>query len=347
MHAKAFGAARNRGLPLSLHTLRGAVLASLFLVVGLPVQIEAAVFARDSRTELAIDPPGSADGIGIFSLVHFTDSVNGQDFNFGGTMKLDGKIYRLQETEKAGAKVEIEGDVEGEQLEVKTSGLTDERQRSYDFSGKYRKLSNAELEQRAQQRYTEADSWLNEIYGSARKKLNSSADLKKRETEWIGYRDYFVEQSSETAARSESSSKEVARLQVLRDLTMSRIRFIRTLLDDSLPAGITGVYNDEYGGELELEQDKKGAKFSLSVVRGPTSHTGEVSGHFNFNGNTGVFRDSDPSEGEPPAEIRFKILDDRRIEIKARNDGYLHGARAYFDGVYFKSGPLTKSIELE
>jgi hypothetical protein len=114
-----------------------------------------------------------------------------------------------------------------------------------------------------------------------------------------------------------------------------------------LPAGITAVYGDEYGGVLELEKDGEAIKFSLNVVRGPTLYTGDVSGRFILKNRSGTFRDPDPSDGEPPAEITFNVLDDRRVEIKARNDGYLHGARAYFDGVYFKSGPLTKSIKLE
>jgi uncharacterized protein YecT (DUF1311 family) len=335
--------------PASLRGLRSLLtaLSAVSAFTAFPLECKAAVFARDAETEVSLDPPGSPDGEGIFSFVHFSATANGQDFDFGGRMKLDGKIYRLEEAEKSNAKVEIEGDLEGEQLEVRTSGLIDEEKKSYDFSGTYRKLSDAELQRKAQERYTQADNWLNEVYGQARKKLVSFADLKKRETDWIAYRDYFAEQSSEITARSESLPKEVARLQVLRDLTMSRIRFIRTLLDDSLPAGITAVYADEYGGVLELQQDNKGVKFSLSVVRGPTSHTGDVSGRISLKGGNGIFHDPNPEEGEKPAEIRFKILDNRRIEIKARNDGYLHGARAYFDGVYFKSGPLNQSIDLE
>jgi len=128
---------------------------------------------------------------------------------------------------------------------------------------------------------------------------------------------------------------------------MSRIKFVRSLLNDSLPAGISAEYHDEYGGELDLEKDDRGIKFRLSVVRGPSAHTGDVSGRILLKNRSGVYRDPDPPKDEPPAEIRFNILDDRRVEIKAHNDGYLHGARAYFDGVYFKSGPMTESIELD
>jgi uncharacterized protein YecT (DUF1311 family) len=320
----------------------------LFFGFCLATRSHATILARDAETELNIDPPSSPDGRGIFSFTHFTESPAGEDFDFGGGLKLDGKLYRLEEPDqKDHAEVAIEGDLEGEQLEVKTSGLTDSQKKEYNLSGTYRRLSNAELQQRAQRRYDAADTWLNEIYQQAKGKLTTGlfADLKKREADWIKYRDYFAEQSAGINARIESLPEEVVRLQTLRELTMSRIKFIRSLLDDSLPTGLSAAYHDEYGGELDLEKEGKGVKFRLSVVRGPTSHTGDVSGRVILRNGIGIYRDPQPVDGEKAAEITFHILDDRRIEIKARNDGYLPGARAYFDGVYFKSGPLTESIE--
>jgi uncharacterized protein YecT (DUF1311 family) len=337
-----------RPSPNSL-TLCRFIFSSLFFVLCSAIRIEAAIFACDAETELSVDPPSSPDASGIFSFTRFAQSPIEEDFDFGGSLKLDGKLYRLEEPSDQNVTVVITGDLEGEQLEVKTSGLTDSHKKRNDFGGTYRKLTNNELQQRARRRYQAADTWLNETYRQAREKLATSsfADLKKREGDWIAYRDYFAEQSAGLSANSESLPKEVARLQSLRSLTMSRISFIRSLLDDRLPAGISAVYHDEYGGELDLEKDNRRIKFRLNVVRGPTSHTGDVSGHVVLKNGSGLYRDPDPSEGESPAEIRFNILDDRRVEIKARNDSYLHGARAYFDGVYFKSGPLTESIELE
>jgi uncharacterized protein YecT (DUF1311 family) len=341
-------------LVLSINLLGASrfILPSLFFIFCSFNHVQAATFARDDETELSADPTGSPDdGSGIFSFAHFTDSSTEDDFQFGGSLKLDGKIYRLEEPpdQKSEAKVAIEGDLEGEQLEVKTSGLSESGKKVYDFSGTYRKLSDTELQQRAQRRYNAADTWLNEIYGQAKAKLagGSFTDLKKREADWISYRDEFAERSAGLNARSEGLPEEVVRLQTLRDLTMSRIRFIRNLLDDSLPTGITAVYQDGYGGELDLEKDSKGVKFRLGVVRGPTASTGDASGHVVLRNGSGTYRDPQPEEGEKAAEITFHILDDRRVEIKARNDGYLHGEQAYFDGVYFKSGLLTESIKLD
>jgi uncharacterized protein YecT (DUF1311 family) len=321
-----------------------------FLLVGLcPANdLQGATFARDAETELNVDPPGSPDASGIFRFTRFTLSPIEDDFDFGGSLKLDGKLSRLEESpdQKSDASVAIEGDLEGEQLEVKTSGLTDSQKKEYDFSGTYHKLTDNELQRRAERRYQAADTWLNETYQQAREKLaaGSFADLKKREADWIPYRDYFAEQSAGLNPNTESLPKAVVRLQSLRELTLSRISFIRSLLDDSLPVGINAVYRDEYGGELNLEKDDGGIKFRLSVVRGPTLHTGDVSGRVVLKNGIGVYRDPDPPKDEAPAEIRFHVLNDRRVEIKAHNDGYLHGARAYFDGVYFKSGPLTTNV---
>jgi len=178
----------------------GFILSLLFLVLCTSLDIEAATFARDAKTELSVDPPGSPDASGIFGLVHFADSPGEEDFDFSGSLKLDGKLYRLEQPseQKSDAVVVIDGDLEGEQLEVKTSGLTDWLKKQYDLSGTYRKLSNTELQQRAQLRYDAADTWLNEIYQLAKKKLAASsfADLKKREADWIAYRDYFADQSA-------------------------------------------------------------------------------------------------------------------------------------------------------
>jgi uncharacterized protein YecT (DUF1311 family) len=327
------------------------VISSLLVGLSSANHLEGATFARDAETELSVDPPGSPDASGIFSFTRFTQSSIEDDFDFGGSLKLDGKLYQLEEPsdQKSNASVAIAGDLEGEQLEVKTSGLTDSQKREYDLSGTYHKLTKTELQQRAQRRYDAADSWLNEIYQLAKQKLATSSftDLKKREADWIKYRDYFADQSAGINANVEALPEEVARLQTLRDLTMSRIRFVRSLLNDSLPVGISAEYHDEYGGELDLEDGNREIKFRLSVVRGPTSHTGDVSGRVLLKNGIGVYRDPDPPKDEAPAEIRFHILDDRRVEIKAHNDGYMHGARAYFDGVYFKSGPLTESIKLE
>ena len=327
------------------------IVASLFFGFCLADPLPAMILARDADTELSIDPPGSPNTGGIFSLAHFADSASEEDFNFGGSLKVDGKLYRLEQPpdQKSKASVAIDGDLESQQLKVKTSGLTDRRDQEYDFTGTYRKLSNTELQRRAQRRYEAADAWLNEIYLCAKQNLptGSFVDLKTREAAWIAYRDYFAEQSAGIDANAESLPEEIVRLQVLRELTMSRIKFIHSLLNNSLPAGVNAVYHDEYGGELDLEEDGHGIKFRLSVVRGPTAHTGDVSGRVILRNGRGIYRDPQPLEGEKPAEIIFQILDHRRVEIKARNDGYLHGARAYFDGVYFKSGPLTESIELD
>src|SRR5260221_11856623 len=134
----------------------------------------------------------------------------------------------------------------------------------------------------------------------ARKKLAASsfADLKKREADWIAYRDYFADQSAGINANVESLPEEVARLQTLRELTMARIKFVRSLLNDSLPAGISAEYHDEYGGELDLENGNPEIKFRLSVVRGQTLHIATGGGRWVLNNGIGVYRDPDTAKDE-------------------------------------------------
>jgi uncharacterized protein YecT (DUF1311 family) len=182
------------------------ILLSLFFIFCPFIHIKAATFARDAETELSVDPTGSSDGGGIFSFTQFANSSTEEDFDFGGRLKLDGKVYRQEDPsdQKSDAKVAIEGDLEGEQLEVTTSGLSDSRKKEHDLSGTYRKLSDTELQQRAQQRHNAADAWLNEIYRQAKTKLAGGAfsDLKKSEGDWITYRDEFADRSAGLNATS-------------------------------------------------------------------------------------------------------------------------------------------------
>ena len=120
------------GRSLHLSPVCGFILPSLFFVLCSSIDIEAGIFARDAETELSVDPPGSADASGIFGLTHFADSSVEEDFDFSGSLKSYGRLYRLEESsdQKSNARVVIEGDLEGEQLEVKTSGLMTRERRS-------------------------------------------------------------------------------------------------------------------------------------------------------------------------------------------------------------------------
>lgn len=84
----------------------------------------------------------------------------------------------------------------------------------------------------------------------------------------------------------------------------------------------------------------------MECVRGPTSHVGGLSGVAAWNEHIGWFSDKGRGDkgGDPETNVSF-ILRDRRLEIIGANTGYYHGARAYFDGDYVKTGMLDAKAQ--
>lgn len=75
----------------------------------------------------------------------------------------------------------------------------------------------------------------------------------------------------------------------------------------------------------------------MEVVRGPTYHTGNLSGVMQVNGERARFSDGGGEDAEAgEAWLDWKQVDGQRIELEATNAQQYHGARAYFDGVYLR-----------
>ena len=48
-----------------------------------------------------------------------------------------------------------------------------------------------------------------------------------------------------------------------------------------------------------------------------------------------------------PTELTFTVVDAHRVRIDGKNTSAHHGARAYFDGMYLKTGTLKKPVEVD
>ncbi len=148
----------------------------------------------------------------------------------------------------------------------------------------------------------------------------------------------LFEQTENTKAEDEPSYWQ-ARAEALR----ARQFFLATASGTGVSPGIPGIYIDGDGGRLELlvvsTDGEEVLDFSIFVVRGPTAHTGELSGIAKLDGKTKArFKDEDEEafiDGKP-AVLDF-LFEGNVVEIKGENTSYYHGARAYFDGVYFKT----------
>ncbi|HEV2842142.1 MAG TPA: lysozyme inhibitor LprI family protein [Chthoniobacterales bacterium] len=208
----------------------------------------------------------------------------------------------------------------------------------------------AKLDQ-AKRRFALADAALSKTFDALRKRLraNEFRDLRDRQRKWLEYRDYIASDQPRQNGFEGSDLKESPDYwEAMADLTKSRTEFLRAAFDEVLPKGITGVYQDSYGGELKLEETPKGVAFSINVVRGPTLHTGGLTGVATRKRNAAMYKEQvEEGEDRQPCELTFTFIDGHIVKLEGKNTEHYHGARAYFIGTYFKVAALDKPIDLE
>ncbi|MEY2489538.1 MAG: hypothetical protein QOC70_1480 [Verrucomicrobiota bacterium] len=205
----------------------------------------------------------------------------------------------------------------------------------------------AKLEQ-ARQRFGAADADLNKTFQELRGKLRGNAlnDLRDRQREWLKHRDYIAsDQPRQNGFEGSDFKQSPDYWEAMADLTQDRATFLRAAFNPALPKGITGVYQDSQGGALQLEETTQGIVFSINVVRGPTTHTGGLNGVAALKGSVAVYKEKG-AEDRKPCELTFAFSDGHIATVTGKNTEYYHGARAYFDGTYFKVAKLDKPIDL-
>ncbi len=93
-----------------------------------------------------------------------------------------------------------------------------------------------------------------------------------------------------------------------------------------------GVYSDGDGGRIEIKKGSSGYEFTMTCVRGETSHSGEVTGVIPKIKTKLTWKDS-PKDTTCELEFTFS---DYKIEVNEKECSVFHGARAYFSGKYRK-----------
>jgi uncharacterized protein YecT (DUF1311 family) len=207
----------------------------------------------------------------------------------------------------------------------------------------------AKLDQ-TRQRFAAADADLNKTFQELRSKLgeNAATELRDRQREWLKHRDYIAsDQPRQNGFEGTDVKQSPDYWEAMADLTKERAEFLRAAFNPALPKGITGVYEDSYGGALQLEETAQGLVFSINVVRGPTAHTGGLSGVATLKGHAATYKEKvGAAEDRKPCELTFAFSHGHVVKVTGKNTSYHHGARAYFDGTYFKVAKLAKPIDL-
>ena len=130
-------------------------------------------------------------------------------------------------------------------------------------------------------------------------------------------------------------------------LTGSRTDWLNGLLAPLPQNGsLTGYWIDSYGGHLELVENDGKLHFVIEVVRGPTVHLGGIAGIATWNQTIGWFSDKGREEGKDDETNLSFTHRNNQLEVIGANTMWYHGARAYFDGHYVRTGPLSDTQQL-
>lgn len=193
--------------------------------------------------------------------------------------------------------------------------------------------------------YEKADKALNEAWAAAKAALPESefTELKEEQRGWVEYRDYLARSPMYTGAEAdgELSLDAPEYLEAAAYLAQDRTKWLKGLVREwGTDETLTGVWSDSHGGTVQIVEQDGRLHFIVECVRGPTSHLGGLAGIAAWNQTIGWFSDKgrDPVK-EDETNLSF-ILRDRKLEIIGANTGEYHGARAYFDGEYVKTGTL-------
>ena len=210
--------------------------------------------------------------------------------------------------------------------------------------------SETERLQKAKRDFTAADADLNKTFQALRKKLPADEfkELRDQQRKWLDYRDYMAaDQPRQNEYQGNDPKQSSYYWDAMADLTKARAEFLRASFDSALPKGISGSYEDSYGGSLNLEERADGVAFQINVVRGPTSHAGGLVGLAPFKDGVAVYKEQvEAGEEREPCELTFTFSKGQSVKIDGKNTEHYHGARAYFTGTYFKIAKLEKPIDL-
>ena len=197
--------------------------------------------------------------------------------------------------------------------------------------------------------FSKADRALNQAWAAAKAALTGDmlAQVTQSQRDWLHFRDERAARESEQAGEKDPK-RSATWHSIAAELTESRAEWLRGRARTVDPdETLTGLWIDSYGGTLSLVQQEERLFFSCEVVRGPTYHTGEISGVATWNQKIGWFSDKG-REPDKTEETNIAFTDrEGCLELVGANTGHYHGARAYFDGVYCKVGPLDANQQAE
>lgn len=192
--------------------------------------------------------------------------------------------------------------------------------------------------------FAKADRTLNEAWTALKKALPEKifAEMKAQQRGWIESRDRAALEASPTPKDVAEAKRSAAYWQMAASLTDTRAQWLRRLADNEDDL-LTGLWTDGNGGTLEVVERKETQKlfFVFQIVRGHALHLGAIAGIAHWNRPLGWFSDKGREAGKAEETNIAFVEKERHLEVTGANTSYYHGARAYFDGAYYKIAPLA------
>ena len=191
--------------------------------------------------------------------------------------------------------------------------------------------------------FAKSDRALNAAWSGIKKALPEKVftELKVLQKGWLESRDRLALEASPSPKDAVEAKRSAAYWQTAASLTETRAQWLQRLADNE-DDPLTGFWTDGSGGTLQIVQLGETQKlyFVFHVVRGQSLHVGAVGGVAHWNRPLGWFSDKG-REAEKPEESNIVFVEkERHLEVTGANTSYYHGARAYFDGAYYKIAPL-------
>ena len=206
--------------------------------------------------------------------------------------------------------------------------------------------------EQARKTFEATDNLLTIAYKEAGAGLDPAkmSGLRQNERDWIQYREMLAKSAPffNNGSQTDSPKATIDYWQVMNEITLGRIEFLRAWSGKKAPAGITGVYSDSRGGTLELEERKSGLAFSISTVRGMARNKGKIEGVAQRTGDKLFYKDHpDAEDDRPPCEITLTFIEGHIVKVEEKNGDFYHGFNAGFDGLYYKTGKVEKALKAE
>jgi hypothetical protein len=310
-------------------------------------------YALDESTELSLEPRELDSKSWDMELRRYGAATEGVTLLFMGELKATGgDIYECTNDYDGTARtVRVSGKPGADQpLEITTTKLQLDSGVPLKIAGLFRPITAADRLGRATERWHKADKVLNEVYARLLKEVGKAGAPKLRELQRAR-----IEMRDQRAAWNTKGADHPDRMpaywDTMLDYTVSNLELLRIYTGREIAKGWSGRYRDIGGGLMEIEQTKKGLKFSITAVRKMSDANGEIAGIARLQGDRAGYKEAlTPQEKKEqdrePAELVFILSGGHKVKVEEKNTDYFGGAGVYFAGDYFKLGPLKEPLDV-